>query len=734
MQLILLSKKYLYLFFLIAWGGLLWSFLTYDGFSGNDFSVHVSYVNDFLSKLSQGQINVDSWIKDNGFGAPVYRVYQHWPHLMAAFLSKATGANAAFSVHFITGFCWLLQFPVFFFVASWLGFSWGESAAVSLMAPLIQGYIGTGHELRSYLLYGFGLYTQAVAFPLFVCVWAMILRWTGLAIEEETFSKKKGWWLGFAMGVLFLLHHFYGYIAGFIFVICLLAALKRKTLRFDGELFGGLVLFAVSFSVLTAYQFLSIFQDLPLIHRSIYFESLRSLGWGLPLILKLFFTGAFFDSARLPFYSAFTVIGTYCLWKSEKRKFCQVLLVHLAGVLCLMAGRKTWGTVLDLIPGLGRLDSERFIFLAHLCGIFLAGYGVCSCWRYLHKIKQQVWMHSLLAAVLFTSVAYLVKDRVLYILVNHTAIRMQNENRGRFLEPFLPALYAQRGVSNFWTPYLENYAEKGYHNPRFANVRYSLAVEELGISSMTNPPNEVNYGAEAVSFFDVRNPVHYGILNIQQVLLDKHSPIPPFLTEIVRTEENILLKKATGGNWDVVEIPAVKITPDVETWYQEVAQWFRSDMASRGQYPSFVPQSTVQSFPQGVPKMDARSSSTNLGHVVSQTPLLHGKSSAVLEATDANQYGLLRTAYHPNWKILRNGKEVPPLWVGPGFLSFSLLPGRNTIEATFKQDPLRHFLLKGSVLFFGVMLCWWVGIFLCRIRIPFRFSGRRFFLWKRSQV
>ncbi len=63
-----------------------------------------------------------------------------------------------------------------------------------------------------------------------------------------------------------------------------------------------------------------------------------------------------------------------------------------------------------------------------------------------------------------------------------------------------------------------------------------------------------------------------------------------------------------------------------------------------------------------------------------------------VECTTASTL-VLKTTYHPNWRVSVDGRPEPAFMVSPSYLALSVLPGRHTVSARYEAAPLKMPLL-----------------------------------------
>lgn len=702
------------------WLGLLSDYLHYDGFSRNDTAAHRIYVDAVIKMLQGSGLNLDHWFNTAGVGSPLFRVYQHLPHLVAGWLAVKLGWNASHAVHFLIVVSWLLQFPAWYLASRWMGLSKFESLLVVWCAPLIQAWVGLGHELRSYLFYGFGLFTQAVAFPFFILFWGASIRLLGFGAElKKPPTSRHFFFMGGALGFIFLVHHYYGYMAILFLAFGLAFALFTNRISFEKRVAKHLSLFFLAFFLVTAYQVLSIIEDLPLQHEVLfYLDPERTLGFGWSKVFHLVLSGSFLDSYRLPVLSLLALGGLLFLVKKDRSR-ALMLSVPLLIAILFMAGKEGLGVITSYVPGFSFMNHERFVVVAQLTGVFLAAEGAYFLFDFIYRKSRTLKQRWIAVGFAVLPILYLYYDRVEYVRVNRMMLGTQRDADPTLPQSLLVQLREQGG--KMWNPQTTQGSKDYKSLPHLGTIIYDSVLGEAGVPTFTRPTDTASYGSETTLFFEKERRTDYEVFNVKSVLLYHNSPAPFFFAKTMELGEYSLYRVPSRGDWDVIRIPTVSITRNEKTWYMLVSQWLKGSAPGVRSYASFVPLKASRIYPEGVPKVSSEFDlSAPLGDVTEQSSIEEGHAHAVLEATDDHQFGLLRTAYHPRWEIRRNGVEVTPVWAGPGYLAFPLMRGTNRVEVQFARDPLRNLLFNVSL----AMLTLLGLVMLYKVLISFRLVQR----------
>jgi hypothetical protein len=540
-----------------------------------------------------------------------------------------------------------------------------------------------GHEFRSYTTEGFGVFAQALAVPVVVLAVALVSRSLSAGAR-----KRDPWVAGLVLGWGFLLHQMLGYLALLVVAVLFLGAVVRGEAK-RALLFA--VKAALPFALVTAYQLVSIFQDMPLMHQTVFYDRSRMDGLGGWAVIRGLLSGSLTDFGRVPVFGLFALFEIARGLRGRTDRAWRVAAVLLAAGVVLLSGRSTFGRALPLVPALSHVNLERALGLLHLGLIFLAGLAVGEGLR----LAGSLWRRRASAGVLLyvclgLAVVYLHLQPIRYLRENARVIAEQKEANLYSKELLLSPLAPELGRGNLWA-----IQHGDALVPRIGRVPVYLAAAELGHSQISCAEHNMTYASDTVYLFSGRRRTDYEVFNVTAVLLPKRRDleVPSFLEPIAASPSLVAFRAPGRGLWDVVTVAKSKETADEKEYIDELKAWLQSDLPRTSRYPSLVPAPVARRWPEALAKPAALEG----GRVLSGSPLREHKSEARLWAEGDGSYGMMRTSFHPNWSIKVNGKPAAKRWVGPGYLAFNLTRGENLVEAEFRPDPFRLFLFYLSL-------------------------------------
>lgn len=271
----------------------------YDGPFKNDLHGHESYIELFRSHWHAGSLGLDAWDSQCCLGAAVFRTYQHLSHLGAAALAEVFGLSSALTLNLVLCFFLLLHGPSFYFASQILHWPKKVGVLAAWLSPLIVNIVLFGHQASSYLYDGYGVFTQAIAVPIFVLTLATIMRLFTFASDRVAWSI----YAGLGLSLTFSLHAFLGY-----FILCLLGLFSLFTVHKKKKLVLILGVPALIFLLTNGYQLWSIWQDHPLMHPVESPNPIKVEGFGFTYVMRHLLEG---DSGQR---SAAGLHALYPLW------------------------------------------------------------------------------------------------------------------------------------------------------------------------------------------------------------------------------------------------------------------------------------------------------------------------------------------------------------------------------------------------------------------------------------
>ena len=669
----------------------------------NDNVLHYRLAERMVEAVEQGENPFDHWVSEWALGYPVPRTYQP----LSSFFLTAVYLALGKSVSLLTLFVWLrflllLLFPLsVYYAARLLEFDRLRAAAAALVVPLIATNNLYGLEFGSYVWRGSGLYTQS---------WAMHLLVLTLGLGYRAFSRGRGLTLtGALLGLTFLSHFVYGYIAALSLV--LLAAMfvgEESWLRRAARLAW---IAGVSVA-LTASFLLPLWSDKPFINRSRWEEPWKWNSFGVVEVARQLLGGELLDYGRLPVLTllaaAALVFWGLARWRphaagrfavSRTPRAALGFVVSGAALwLFLYCGRQTWGVLFSLLGAGEEVPLHRLIGGVHVFALLLCGAGLGGLW---HWFSDRLGSKGALWAV---AVTLLVLSPA---LVERNAFIAQGEQWGRenLAAQSAEAEAIQQAVADVEAQPGRTFA--GLAGDWGREFRVGSAPVYGLLATHGEPAIGMLYHAMSlpaditVRFNEWRYD-HYRLFNVSAVLADASRQVAGFLNPASRHGRFQVYAAPGGGYFDLVSVP-YSAQADKSTFYDLSDPWLQSDWVAKRRHirldfnPGALPE---------LPRLDSTAAlpvlweAQGLGEVHSE--FRSGEVYSAEVRVDQDCHLLFKMTYHPNWRVLVNGEPRATVALTPGMLGVALNPGEYRIECRYEPEVWRTPLLMAGLI--GVLL------------------------------
>ena len=671
----------------------------------NDNVLHYGLAVRTAEAIENGENPFDHWVSEWTLGYPVPRTYQPLGSFSVAALYLALGK----SVPLMTLFVWVRFLLVLLFPCSvYLGARLMEldrlrAAAAALVAPLIATNNLYGLEHGSYVWRGSGLYAQA---------WAMHLLVLTLGCGYRAVSRGRGRTLsGALLGLTFLYHFLYGYMAALSLV--LLAALDPKetpVLRRVARL-GWIAAVSVA---LTASFLLPLWIDQPLINRSRWEAPWKWSSFGFVEVLRQLLSGGLLDYGRLPVLTLLAAAGVgvwgLARWRpGDAERFAASRTPHGALAfaasgaalwLFLYCGRQTWGVLFTLLGAGDEVPLHRLIGGVHVFALLVCGMALGSLW---HWFRLRGGWRAPLGALAATLVV------LSPALAERNAFIAQGVAWGR------ENLAAQRAEAEALERTLAEV--KSLPGRTFAGLagdwgrdfRVGSAPVFALLATHNEPAIGMLYHAMALTAdvtvrFNEWRSGHYRLFNVSALLAEPSREVAGFLEPAGRHGRFQVYRAAAGGYFDLVAVP-FSARLGKNSFYDVNDPWLQSDWVEKRQHIRL--DFASRALPE-LPRLDsiatlpALEAAQGLGEIRGEAE--RGEVYAAQVRADQPCYLLFKMTYHPNWRVLVNGEARATVALTPGMLGVALNPGEYRIECRYEPEVWRTPLLVAGLLVGLLML------------------------------
>ncbi len=652
----------------------------------NDNVMHYPLVADMVDTMEHGGNPFDHWSPEWVFGYPVARTYQPLGHFLAALAYFALFKK----ISLMTVFVWVRFLSVallpatFFALARLLSFSRLTAAAAAMLAPLISTPGLYGLEYGSYLWAGSGLFTQAIA-----------MHFAMLSIGFGYRAIRRGRRLaltGLLVGLTFLAHFIYGYIAAL--TICLLALMpdaESRAARIGRTVWVGAIALAVS-----ALELIPLLLDSPIINHSRWENAWKWDSFGAKQVLKYAFSGDLLDHGRVPVMSGLALAGVAFYFRdriSKHVKYPARMFALLGAALWILMffGRPFWGPALSLVGVSPDMQLHRVIGGAHIFLVLVAAIGLAAMWR------EMARAHAALAVVVTAALFFpMVQERAGYLRNNRTwgETNLASYNREKpYIDRALDTIKERGGRAFAGIPLLWGGKFKVGDVPFYSLIS---VAREPAVSYMYH---SMSLPSEIMTRFNEASPDEYKLFNIKTVVAPVAVMLPDFLSQISLEGPFRVMAAPGDGYFDVVDVFYAVKTSKLN-FYDVNDRWLQSDWVGRRQHL------LLDFFGDADKSLAHLDPNANLpaappfpypGAVMSDAQ--DGQTYRARVDAARQSYVLFKMTWHPNWKAFVDGEPVKTAMLSPGFVGIPVKAGRHLIECRYEPEGWKTVLALGGIFF-----------------------------------
>jgi hypothetical protein len=628
-------------------------------------------------QFHEGRVPFDGWFPYFALGSSFFHHYQSLPHTLTALIAKVTGAGDQ------TTYLWILYlllalWPISVYLgARLLEWSRWTAAAAAAVSPLLLSTPGYGYEHGSYTWQGYGIYGQLWAMWLLPITWG--LTWRAAARGKHYAAAA----LALALTIAF--HFITGYLALLTIAVWVLvlgkAGFTKRVGRAALAAGGGLLL--------AAWVLVPLIGDTKWSARTEYYKgTIFNDSYGASKILGWLFTGQIFDGKRFPIITVLFFAGVIvCLGRARTDLRARALLGAFALSLLLFFGRRTWGGLIDLLPGFRDVQIHRFIMGVDLAGILLAGVGLGWLLRTAYSLGRRLVPGAYAAAAagaapLLLCVGVLAPawtDRVHYDDRGDALIRSQqgyDATDGRDLDRLI-AIVQKRHDGRVYAGLRANWGQQY----KVGSVPVYAWLADRGIDAIGFVFRTItSLSTDIEVAFDENNPAQYQMLNIRYVIVpsDRKPAVPAKL--IASSGRHRLYQVHTSGYVQVVD-RAASVYANRTNVEQATKDFRSSKLASQGIYPG-VAFAGAQALPATF--AGSKPPPGPAGTVLAQSnELRDGRFDATVEASRPAVV-LLKATYDPRWSVTVDGLPAKASMMAPSLVGVEVPTGRHVVRFRYK--------------------------------------------------
>ena len=688
--------------------------LTSGAASLNDDAFQSMLVRVASDAIAAGRSPLDFWQATLEVGFPQFFYYQHFAHLFVVGLDRLTfGATDIFTLFNLVRFALLVGLPLTVFWATRrMGFSLVAAGIAAAASSLLAGYARYGFEYDSYIWRGFGMYTQ---------LWAMHLSFITLACVHTVLRRGTGYLPAVvAFSLLALSHLIYAYMM----VITLgLALLIVGDLRSILPRVARLAIVGVAALAVASYMWLPFILTPQYLGASPYLQEWKYDSFGAETIVGWLVSGDMLDHGRLPVLTVLLGIGLVAavLRPSRLKVFA---VVGFFVWLILYFGRPTLGPIADLFPLSDGLLFHRFIGEMELFAIILIGVGGEAIWRSIGALRLPGRSRERGFASASPGADPAWRPVVAFILIGIVLLPAVRERAG-FYEAngtWMAETRAAMDADKDLQAVLAMIRQQPFGGRTYAGLRTNwgsdMTVGHIKVTDMltfndmpaVSPPYQsLSLNADFIWWFQDGDPSDFDVMDVRYVIVPAGFTVPAFYTPMLQTSRYALYRIATSGMAEFVAITERRSAPSQRALFDANLVWWKgTDPAAH----RFIRWDYLQ--PVGAGGTSSLCPDGRTEYEKNEFDAIHLVVSCSAPSTLA-----LKVTYHPNWKVMVDGKDAETFMVSPSYIGITLPAGRHQVDARYEAAPIKLPLL---VVGLGVLLA--VAVLRRRLDwIPSRMPG-----------
>jgi hypothetical protein len=673
-----------------AWGLLalisacvVWAFLPELDAGANQYSdvtFHLAIVQQMHDAVMAGGSPFDFWFDASPFGYAIARCYQSLPHLVIYAVYRLLGQTVALPTIVLS--CTVVLAAIqpwsFYFLARKLGWSPLFGAFAGMLSVLISESGGYGMGMQNYSWGTHGIITQlwALVFAAPALGWALCYMRTGSGLPVTLLL------IFLSCGSHLLSAHLLGFSIVTAAFILWVHGERAGMLR-------RLLSLGIGSFLVILHQLATLLPDAPLIHKSVLepYWKFSSHGWSW--VSSNLLRGDLFDHERMPIVSCLLLLGVvlflFDIISSKERELRVRALVALLGFamwLSLLCGYEVWGLLFENLPVLRSMQMHRFLVGVHIFGVILAARALVELARY---IPSPLVVCMLALALVYPAfeerkVAFDIRRGWISQAQLDEETRADVEDLIAFFHA-APRGWVYAGMAKDWSNQLKlNDTVPLYHR-----------LVAAGIPSLSILFHPFGLAGDVMFEFDPELQDRYNLFGVRYVVAPLEWRPPAFLQLVKRYRAYTLYEYPTASVVGVARLA-------FEGWgsSQDAAEFMRSwvqlGAAQNGVFGEIVKQ------PRGELPGVAFSNPYLPGHLKDQAKLVPGlvknavwqqqQISSELVLREAG-IAVIKTGYHPSWKVICNGELRQARWVTPGFMAVDVEAGSAALQLTYEAAPYK---------------------------------------------
>ncbi|MBL7159882.1 hypothetical protein ISS85_05375 [Candidatus Microgenomates bacterium] len=725
---------------------------------------------------------LDHWVPQWAQGFPLPFYYSHLPQVAITasyrffkfIISQLSIINYQLSIYYyfnLIKYLALCLLPISFYIA---GRNFNFSPFASALTALFASQISTdglyGIDPPSYLWRGYGLSSQLFAIFFLPLAISYVFKALNNFPRSKLIRKKASLF----KPILFLwltseAHLGIGLIAFLSGLVLIFQDFDLKNIFQRAQRL--ILIYAITLFFL-AYHIVPFFYYNQYHNISFWDPIWKFNSFGIQEVSRMFLNGELFDFGRAPIITILALIG-FCtalvsfslkklndrhpkptrhpeLVSGSKSQLLKIpnqvrndnnlfpfALLFLFWLL-LFFGSKTWGPLLNMMPGIRNFHQHRFLLGVQLSGIFLAAIGaevlikiLISFISLISPIGQIGSIKDLIKGLaLNNGVVILLLITVLFPLFPQT-LRYAQHNT------FLIKTANQR-FNNDWPDFEKllttlNRLPKGRiyagrpgnwgREFKIGDTQLYMALSVRGFPIIGFLPETWSHNSDTEQFFDENRLAHYQLYNIRYVVAPTENSFPEFVI-LVEEFDGFNLYEIKTNAYFSLGTKNISVSSKKDNFSNLVHLWQISSLVEELSFPTLsfenTKNNTITMLDEVTYQINGEKKTNN---IFSHNPFFAPSSSPsgkiINEKVSSQQYQadvivepscqdcvlIFKMTYHPNWQFHLDGKKINQQIFFPFFQGIEISPGEHEITAIYEPNKTRvNLLILELIVLIGLFL------------------------------
>jgi len=679
----------------------------------NDGAFHLGVARNVVAAIREGTCALDFWVPTWLAGFPLFHYYQPGPYLALALIDLVSPHHVPLLFWYRTMTLLVLTLvPLTTYIAlRWLGLGRDVAACAALLSCTVStpGYYGI--ELGSFTWSGYGLFNQAVAFPLLPL--ALAGGWRALQRGGATLSAAA------IVAATFLAHVLFGYIT--VLSLGLVPFLAGMGAPFGRRLLA-LLRFYVQVLALIAFFVVPLWLHLAVHAKSLYDAASKFDSHGMVVILTRLFSGSMLDDGRFPILTLLALIGAYLCarrWLENESAVHGWLLWGFVFWTLLSFGRATWGPLVDLLPMSRGLHMERLVCGLQLFGVWLAAVALGDILRRCRSVEPRILRGVAVVGACGLLVGPVLAERARYAAHNARLVREAKDAFDEEITAFAPVLDLLRDSERRAPGRVYAGRSGGWGaDYQVGQVPVYQLLSAEAIPTVGHAPFSWALSTDVQLALDWPDESTVDLYDVRYLLTDQRREPPTGSELLMQSGKHRLYRLRTEGRFGLVTTPVAVSGPLDDLWYV-TKLWAASPWPRKRAHPRVlagrdvagglpVARMTDPFRLSGPGARGERNVFESPGLYTAVRParpkgvLVHQEVSRqaaqVVVLLDSPGVVLFKSTYHPWWRASVDGIRVKTMLLMPGFIGVEVPAGRHRLRLEYGMGWVKPVLLLLGIL------------------------------------